>query len=225
MTHTMSDIMTIIADRRQRLDRAPFLRSLAASSSLDELRAFVPHLHFFVLGFQDVLRLAHERVEEPRLRAISGQHRAEDAGHDQWFVSDVHELECARDLVWVFGDEHQVTRDVTYALISESIHATDDRVRLVLPLVLEAAGSLFFPRVVTLLERAGYSGGLRYFARSHQEVEAGHDMFSEASQRELEAIPFDDSTFEEAVVVVHRCFDLCEQLAAHLERHRLTAAA
>lgn len=223
MTRTISDVLTHITHRRDLLDQAPFLRNLATSTNLDAFRAFVPHLHFFVFGFQDMLRIAHERVEHPQLRELARRHREEDAGHEQWFVFDVRELGCDRDILWVFGKDHRVTRDVTYGLVAEALKANDDRVRVVFPLVLEAAGSLFFPRVVQFIERVGMGERLRYFARSHQEVEADHDIFSEESRRVLDTFALDPATYDEAIGLVDRCFDLCERLTHHLEKHRLAA--
>jgi len=220
MTRTMTDVRAAIEVRRTRLAAEPFLRSLDASSSIDDLRAFVPHLYFYVFAFQDMLRLAHARVTDPKLREIARRHREEDAGHERWFAFDMAELGTTRDVVWVFSAEHELTRDVSYELVAELLRATDDRVRVAFPLVLEALGSVYFPRVVRLLERAGTGEKLRYFARSHQEVEENHDVFSAEGEQALNGIAFDEAVFADAMAMVDRCFAHGERLAAHLERHR-----
>ncbi len=220
MTRTMMDVRAAIESRRSKLAMEPFLRSLDASSSLEDLRAFVPHLYFYVFAFQDMLRLAHGRVSDPQLREIARRHREEDAGHERWFAFDMNELGTTRDVVWVFSAEHELTRDVSYELVAELLRASDDRVRVAFPLVLEALGSVFFPRVVRLLERAGAGERLRYFARSHQQVEEQHEIFSAEGEQALNGITFDDAVYAEALAMVERCFDHGERLAAHLERHR-----
>jgi hypothetical protein len=223
MNLRMSELRDVIRDRQSRLAAAPFLRALESSDSLAEMRAFAPQLYFYVFAFQDMLRLSHERFTDSTLRKIAGRHRAEDAGHQAWFANDAEALGFTRDVVWVFGDEHRPTRDFSYQMISEILDASDDRIRLLFPLILEAAGALFFPRIVDLIRRSGYEGQLQYFARSHQEVEANHEMFTESSDRELDEIGFDAPSFAVALDVIHRCFDACERMVAHLERHRLGA--
>ena len=223
MTRTMVEVKAAIDARRLQLAQEPFLRNLEISESADDLRAFVPHLYFYVFAFQDMLRLAHTRVQDPHLRDIARQHRAEDAGHEHWFAHDMQALGTTRDVPWVFSAEHELTRDVSYELIAEILHATDDRVRIVIPLVLEAIGSVFFPRVVDLLERAAFGLRLRYFARSHQQVEEQHDMFTAEGEQAINAIEFEDPLHDEVLALVDRCFTHAQTLADHLERHRAAA--
>lgn len=223
MNLRMADLRDVIRERQSRLAEAPFLRALESSDSLEEMRAFAPQLYFYVFAFQDMLRLSHERFTDPAMREIAGRHRAEDAGHQEWFTNDAQALGFTRDVAWVFGDEHRPTRDFSYEVIAQILGTTDDRIRLLFPLMLEAAGALFFSRIVNLVGRSGYDGQLQYFARSHQEVEANHEMFTETSDRELDDIAFDARTFATALDVIHRCFDACERIVAHLERHRMGA--
>jgi hypothetical protein len=217
----MADVEAVIEQRRLQLSTAPFLQSLERSSSIDDVRRFVPQLYFYVFAFQDVLRLTAETIADPSLRAIAVTHRDEDAGHEHWFAHDVEALDCRRDVAWVFGREHQATRDIAYGLVTEVLRPDDDRVRLVVPLCLEAAGSLFFGRVIGLLDRAGFDKPLRYFARHHQQVEADHRIFTDGTTSgELHAIAFDEHAFPRALASVHRCFDLLTRFAAQLEHHR-----
>lgn len=220
MTRTMLELKPVIEDRRRRLLEHPFFRGLEASSDVEQLRNFVPQLFFFVFGFQDMLRIAHERISDPKLREIAGRHRAEDAGHEVWFVNDAIELKCERDVVWVFGKEHHVTRDFCYELVAEILHAENDHLRLVFPLVLESAGSVFFEKVIGLIRRSGYEGRLQYFAESHQEIEQAHDMFTADGQQEIDDLVMPQAVFDTAVALVQRSFDACERFAQHLETHR-----
>lgn len=225
MTRSMTELKAVLELRRSRLAQHPFLQGLEASSTLDEAHAFLPQLHFFVLSFQDVLRLTYESMSDAGLREIARRHHEEDAGHDKWYTHDMAQLGCERDLSWVFGPEHQLTRDISYRFIAELLRASDDRVRLALPLVLEACGSVFFFRMIDLLARAGVQRPLLYFAHNHQQVEAEHDVFMEEGTRALNQISFEPEVYEEALGLVHRSFDLFEQLAAHFESHRASAAA
>jgi hypothetical protein len=216
----MKDLRNLIDTRRDALARSPFLANVGSSSDLADLRAFLPQLYFYVLAFQDMLRIAHERVQDPEMRDIAGRHREEDAGHEQWFLTDAVELDSTRDVAWIFGTEHRPTRDFSYLLLSEILTAGDDRLRLLFPLVLEAAGAVFFERVVGLVKRSGYQGRLRYFAPSHQQVESAHEIFSDQNERRIDEIVFDPKTFQDARDLINRCFDACESMAAHLEAHR-----
>ena len=217
---TMADVQAVIEARRGELEKNPFLSALDASSEAADVRAIAPHLYFYVLGFQDMLRMTHELVREPAIKAIASQLAAEDAGHEQWYLYDIEQLDCARDLRWLFSAEHQPVRDIVYMLMAQLLRADDDRVRIVFPLVLEAAGSVFFKRVVGLLRRADYQRPLRYFARSHQEVEEEHDIFSEDGQLALTAIEFDATSYRDALGLISSCFDAFEGLADHLEHQR-----
>lgn len=222
---TLADVESVIAERRKRMAYTPFFRALSVASTVEEVRAFAGHLTFYVLAFQDVLRLVDALVKEPQIHGIVHRHFREDKGHEQWFLHDVAVLQCERSLAWVFGPEHELPRDISYQLIAEVIRAEDDRERLVLPLVLEAVGAEFFGRVIAALDRAGFDGSLRYFGGHHQQVEADHDIFTANSHSEMAAIPFDFATYERTLAMAHRSFDALERLAAHLEVHRSRAGS
>ncbi|MBK8234259.1 MAG: hypothetical protein IPK74_01760 [Deltaproteobacteria bacterium] len=218
-THTLADVSVAIAEHRELLSKHAFLRRLEGSRDIEDLRRFMPHLYFYVFAFQDMLRLSHELITEPRLREIAGRHREEDAGHQHWFVEDAATLGSSRDVGWVFGPAHEPTRDISYALVAEVMHAHDDHVRLALPLVLEAVGSTFFFRVNDLIARSGYDGPLRYFSRSHQQVEADHDIFTAEGSAAINAVELDEAAYQAALAATARCFALFDRLATHLLQH------
>ncbi len=215
----IADVEALILARRAELDREPFLQHLDRSASVDDVRRFVPHLYFYVYAFQDVLRLTADLTRDPELAVVTRHHRAEDAGHELWFAYDAIALGCERELSWVFGPEHRATRDVAYRLVTEVIRADDDRVRLVVPLVLEAAGSLFFYRVIGALERSGFDRPLRYFARQHQQVEADHEIFKDQTAASIGGIGLDAQAFARAIASVDRCFDVLRDFARLLHQH------
>ncbi|WP_106092060.1 iron-containing redox enzyme family protein [Enhygromyxa salina] len=221
----MAEVQGVIQKRTDALATMPLFRSLAASSHLDDLRAIAHHGYFYVLGFQDMLRLTHEQIQDPELGSIALSMRQDDLGHDAWFLADTETLGVSRDVAWVFGDVHRPIRDMVYRLMSELLGASDDRVKIVFPLVLEAAGSIFFASMVDLVKRADYDHALRYFARSHQAAEEAHEVFSESGQEVLDRVNFDLPLYDEAIGLVERCFDCFEQFAERLEQHRIQARA
>lgn len=219
MNATMADLQQVIERRRRELEGSAFVQGIERSS-IDGLRGFVPQLYFYVYAFQDVLRLSAATITDPRLKAIATTHRDEDAGHQRWFGTDALALGCVRDIEWMFGPAHEQTRDFAYTLVAEVLRADDDRLRLVVPLVLEAAGSVFFFRVIDVLERVGYDRPLHYFARHHQDVEAAHGIFSETTGDELGAIELEPAAYDRAEGIVNRSFDHVMAFAAWLEHHR-----
>ncbi|MDJ0571594.1 MAG: hypothetical protein QNJ53_21465 [Pleurocapsa sp. MO_192.B19] len=193
---------------------------MSVSSKIDDLRAIAPHTHFFVLAFQDMLRLTHRLICDAVLKEVALSFVQEDAGHEQWYLFDVEQLGCVRDVRWLFSPTHQPVRDFVYQLMSELLRASDDRVRIIFPLILEATGTVFFKHLVGLVQRSGYDQTLRYFATSHQEIEVNHTIYNDAEQAALNNIEFDENTYQQAIGLVHRCFDSFERFADHLEHHR-----
>lgn len=189
----MLSLREVIDEEQRRFSALPFFRRLEASGSLEDARTFIPALTFFVLCFQDVLRLNEQRFRDPRLRTLAQVHRREDANHEQWFLADVEALGLALDLAELFSPAHAPTRDASYAVMSEVFRADDDRIRLALILVLESTGEAFFSRVPGYVERVRSSWNrLRYFSRAHAAVEQGHQLFESeirASLDQLELAP------------------------------------
>lgn len=219
-THTMSDVQAIIDARQRRLTDRALFAALARSSDIEDLRAIAPHSTFYVFGFQDMLRLTHEVVSDPKMRELALSLREDDAGHENWFHQDLRTLGVERDVAWIFGPEHRFTRDMVYRLMRQLLAATDDAVRLAFPLVLESAGTVYFDPTVGLAQRTGWDSRLRYFARSHQAAEEAHQVFSDDGQTALMRLGFTDETFSEAERLVHACFDCFDDFADHLEARR-----
>lgn len=202
----MQRIISLIDDRKSAFQQLPFFRTLEGPGTPEDVRSFVPDLIFFVFTFQDILRLNAARVTTPGLQSIADQHRREDAGHQLWFLNDLEQIGCSKDLGWVFGPEHQATRDASLELAAEVFRATDDHVRVALPLCLEATGDVFFSRVDHFFERADVGGELLYFSRSHHEVELDHEMFEQAQTEALAAIHLDDASLRACTEMAERVF-------------------
>nr|WP_293106996.1 hypothetical protein [Okeania sp. SIO2F4] len=167
-----------------------------------------------------MLRLTHNLISDSALKKVAASLMAEDAGHEQWYLFDIEQLNCTRDVPWLFGVTHQPVRDFVYQLIGALLRVSDDRIRIIFPLVLESTGKVFFKHLVPLVDRCGYNQSLRYFASFHQEIEMNHNIYQDEKE-ELHNIEFDDNIYQEAVALIQRCFDSFEYLADHLEHQRI----
>jgi hypothetical protein len=219
----MKRVQDAIAARQRQFAALPFSRRLEEEGSIEDVAAFAPGLTFFVLAFQDVLRLNESRVTNPALRRIVRRHRFEERGHEAWFLHDISQLRIERDIRWVFGQHHETTRDASYAIIGEVLAARDDRVRLTLLLILEATSEIFASRISRYLEHAKFKHPLYYFSRLHSEREMDHEISGGGWQQEILAIELPADVLSEALELVDRVFDAMTEVFAELEARVLRA--
>ncbi|MDD9942282.1 MAG: tryptophan dimethylallyltransferase family protein [Myxococcales bacterium] len=212
----MSVVLQHIGNRKDRLSAHSFLRHLETSDNASDVATVTEGLAFFVLAFQDVLRLAADRINDANLRDIATEHYREDAGHENWFLHDAQQLGIAVDARHLFSWHHSIARDVGYELVAEVLRAQHDPSRLVVVLALEAIGDLFFERIISLLERAGANGGLRYFGRHHQDVERNHAVFEDSVQSKLLNVDLREYERRQALSSVECVFDQMHMLADQL---------
>jgi hypothetical protein len=217
----MRRIQKRINEKQACLSRHPFFGSL--DGDFEEVIGFAPALTFWVMTFQDVLRLTASRGCNPELRKILIHHRTEDAGHERWFLSDLGTLGLPiPDVATLFGPEHSTTRDAANALMSEVFRAGDDRLRVLLLLTLESAGHVFFEAIARRVDMAGMSRRLRYFSFSHLDAEEQHDVFGEEMGRAVAAIDLGDIR-EEAFAMVDRCYAAFDAMFDGLASARVPA--
>jgi hypothetical protein len=203
----MKAVEAHVAKRQAEFSKHAFFSEQRTGAGLWGLLSFAPDLTFWVMAFQDILRLNADLTRDPQMRKIVRHHRAEDAGHDRWFLDDLQAMQMpAPDVRWLFGERHSPTRDAAYALISEVYRTTDDRLRLVLVKTLESAGHVFFGRVAAIVERAGLSKVLKYFSFSHLEVEKSHQVFEDQIARFVSGIKLPTRVRNEAKQLVDRCY-------------------
>lgn len=155
-------------------------------------------------------------ISDSTLKQVAANLKVEDTGHEQWYLFDLEQLNCTQDVTWIFGVTQQPVRDFVYQLIGDLLSVTDDRIRIIFPLVLEATGKAFFKYLVDLVQRCGYDHSLQYFGSYHQKIEMSHNLYQDG-QEELHNIEFDKNTYQEAVAIINRCFDYFEGFAEHLE--------
>jgi hypothetical protein len=220
----MWDVEQLIGRRRQVLSRHGLFRLLEGPGDIEQIKQLIPRLAFFIMSFQDVLRLAFERSVEANLREMSRLHYLEDRGHDLWYLSDLAELGLSLDVSWMYSASHQLTRDVSYGHIAEVLTAVDDRTRLAVTLCLEAVGAEFFGRIIGFLERAGRADGLRYFARRHETIEQNHQIFEEESKHSMMVLSVPAASASAILGAVDRTFARMSTLATDLEAHFASAA-
>lgn len=222
----MIQVLASIREAANEFEKRPYFRLLEGAGTAGDVATLVSGATFFVFAFQDMLRLNHERVQDTALRKIAQQHRREDAGHEIWFLNDMRKLGVQRDIAWLFSNAHRATRDASLQLIAEVLRTDDDRQRIVIPLVLEAGGGVFFSRVFRFFDRCGIKEDLEYFAESHWQVEKGHEMFEEAQAESVRSIVLDDVTRQLSIEMTHRMFaaltlmvdDICAQIEAQRRR-------
>ena len=212
----MEAVFSRISELAQRYEEQPFFRLLESAAGPAQVEALVPALTFFVFAFQDMLRLNEQQMVDPALKAIARKHRAEDAGHQNWFLHDARCLGVEPDVEWTFGPHQRPTRDTSYRLIAEVFRATDDRVRVVIPMVLEAAGHPFFSRVFRFFENAGVRADLKYFALSHWQVEESHEMLQDAQSAALSQLELPPALRAECLEMIERMFAAMADMVADL---------
>jgi hypothetical protein len=208
----MDQVKRYITEKQAQLLAHPFFKDLERDAPFEIAMDFAPGLTFWVFAFQDILRLNEQRVVDPGLRAIARHHRAEDRGHDAWFLQDVAEIDPApRGFGWLFGPHHMQTRDAAYALVAEVFRASNDHVRIALLLTLESAGHVFFERVAAYVGRNEAGNKLTYFSTKHLEVEKQHELFEAELMKPLD-IELPPDVRDAAVAMIDRSYQAFDEI-------------
>jgi len=216
----MRTLKAHIEKKQHEFDRHPVLERLRVEDPT-LLQRLAPRLTFWVMVFQDILRKNEQLVTDPALKRIARHHRAEDAGHDKWFWSDLATLGVAPPSVTdVFDRSHEVARLASYALASEVYLAPNDACRITLLLAIESAGHVFFEAVAAHVERTRRSAepALKYFSRFHIDVEKKHALFEEEADAYLSSIALPAAVREQATALVDRCYRAFQAMFDDIER-------
>lgn len=212
-TTTLGDVEDLIHERGRALSGHPFIQRLDGAATRAEFLSILPRLGFFVLAFQDMLRLSRAGCTNPDLFVhIEGLERG-DRGHDQWYLEDLETLGLTLDARILFAPEYQVTRETTYELMSLVLHAHDDYCRLALLLSLEETAHEFFERVSKYAKRAGIGSTLRFFGGEHLIAEESHEVFEASAQKVLERMVVPADAREAVNVTVERTFHAMTRFA------------
>lgn len=221
----MKAVLQHIEAREKRFATHPFFLELKQDRPLEQVMAFAPRLTFWVMSFQDVLRLNAHFIQDPHLKALATRHHAEESGHDQWFEDDIASLTGGSlSIGALYGKAHAKTREAAYTIISEVYRPVDDRLRIVLLWALESTSHVFFGRTAMLCASQGADERLKYFSDHHMRAEAQHAMFEQQLAAELEAMELEPAVRADALAMVDRCFGAFENLLTgmiiHLEHER-----
>jgi hypothetical protein len=203
----MKAVLQHISALQSRLAEHTLFDGFRQERPLEEALAFAPRLAFWVMCFQDVLRLNAQRVQDPDFAVLMLRHRSEERDHDNWFFEDIEQLEGSPlTLQEQWSRAHERTRDASYALIAEVLRPLDDRLRMVLVLTLEATSHVFFTHASRFVEASGRASRLKYFSGHHMEAEEQHEVFEEQMEAYLRSIELTPALREEAFALVDRLF-------------------
>ena len=203
----MKTIKAYIADKQMTFTLHPLFARLQQNAPLAEVLPFISNLSFWAVAFQDVLRINESKVNDPQMRKIARHHRAEDSGHDKWFLNDLLKIDgSCPDIRTLFSVQHAATRDATYALMSEVYRAASDHEHIILLLTLESTGHIFFDAIASYFERMGITHSLQYFSRHHIDVEKSHEVFEQQMNAYLDTVELSEEARQSAIALVDRAY-------------------
>ena len=221
----MKHVLKHMEELTRSFARLEYFQMLERPGTWSDVEIMGQGLSFFVLCFQDMLRLNASLVADGRLVDIVREQRRDDAGHDDWFLADLQRLKLEPSLRALFGRQHRATRDTSYAIIAEILKAPSDPARLAIGLSLEATGGVYFARVHEFFARLGLDEGLRFFSRHHWDAEQSHDVVQDHGRERLEAIVLSQLERQQAVVASERTFSAMRSMCDSLSSRMLEARA
>jgi hypothetical protein len=220
----MKNVQNYINEKQAGYAMHPFFARLQKNAALREVLPCLPHLAFWAMGFQDAVRLNEEGVVDPVMKRIIRHHRAEEVGHDRWFINDIMKVEgTVPDLRAVFGPHHTAMRDVTYSLMAEVLKANNDYERLLVLFVFESTGQVFLQSIARYFGRMGVNQSLQYFADHHIDAEKGHEVFEEELAKFIAGIELSAEQSEAAKAMVDRAYGAFSRMLDSFEAIALKA--
>lgn len=212
------DLRRTIEAEQARYASHRFFRRIEGAGTRAEAERIAHGLSFFIMAFQDLLRLARERCQDPELSEVLRSHELEDAGHDVWFLDDLQRLGMSPELSYVFEREHAAIRDVSYTILAHVLRAQHDVTLLAILLSLEAAGHEFFERFGRFIARALEKSGdhaLVFFGAPHLAAESSHrtDLGAETAVFDR---GFGDAEMAEILIAVRTVFAQMTRVADHM---------
>ncbi len=214
----MKVVMSYMAGKQDSFRAHAFFMRLERNDCPATIKPYASVLTFWVMTFQDILRLNEAQVTDTRLRQVAARHRAEDAGHDRWFLEDLMLLNGSwPDVCTLFCDGYRPVRDAAYALVSELYRAENDHCRLVLLLTLESAGHTFFEKIAAYHERVAPDKPLKYFSRTHMCAEENHQLHERDFEAFVGSIVLSDVVIAQAMAVIDRVYAAFGQMFCGVE--------
>lgn len=210
----MKYVQDYIDSKQREIARHPFFRELRPSASAEQALHFAPKLAFWIFGFQDILRMNVERIEDPELRALLERHQEDDA-HDEWYLHDLSRLGdyAERRFPWLYAPHFKEVRSATYAIAAEVFRLDDDRLRLAYILVVESSSRAFFTHIARHVEESGLGEDLLYFSEHHLRVELEHELIDDALVRKTHEMMLPPALRDSAIAMIDRVYDNLHRLA------------
>jgi len=204
----MNTVQEYIAHRQAKFAQHPFFDRIAKCESLDELVPVAQHMSFFVMSFQDMLRLNEARMINSKLRKIVRHHLVEDLGHDQWFLSDLKAMNIEEPSIqFLYNRDYTYTRDASYTLMAEVFRARNDYERVALVLTFESTGHVLFKYIGDFVQRFNYTSILKYYSNHHLEVEKNHQIFEQQMEAYLDSIQLTQEEEKNIIDIVNRAYE------------------
>jgi len=214
-------VQDYLSEKQQDFKNHPFFKNLDKQNNFLDTMAFTPKLTFWVMVFQDVLKLIPPRIQAKELRRIATHHKMEDSGHDQWFLQDISFLhqDNNHDIAWLFGKDNELIRNFSYNIVSEALTLSMDYLRVILILILESTGHVFFENMAKFVQSKGYDSHLKYFSSFHLEVEHNHAIFEEILNKELFCKELSPEEYSQAIALIDRVYQGFNKLFSHLDAY------
>jgi hypothetical protein len=209
----MKTVHKYLEQKQAKFDQHLFFKRLLDDVSLVELAPFAQRLTFWVMSFQDVLRLNAAHISNPDLYKIAQSHQKEDAGHEEWFLNDLKKINGGEpNLRSLYSQEHSPTRYASYVLISEVFKARNDLERIALLLTLESTAQVFFQHIANFSETRGYSHNLEYFSNHHLNAEDNHESLDHNMEAFLDSIEINAEQEKGIFEMIDRAYKAFEEM-------------
>jgi len=174
----MQTIQNYLVNKQFQFTQHQFFQHLTDDTTLEQFASVASHLSFWVMSFQDVLRLTEERITHDKIYHIVRKHRLAQSGHQDWFISGVKDIESKMlTLRSIYSRNYATTRYATYAIMSEVFQARNDYEYIALLLTLESTSNIFLGFTADFVDTVSYSNSLRFCSNYHLEFERNYTFF------------------------------------------------
>ncbi|MBL1294037.1 MAG: hypothetical protein COB61_009210 [Thiotrichales bacterium] len=202
----MKNVTNYIEQKKLEFYNHVFFERFKKGEDIREVLQYSIGFGFWIMTFQDVLRLNTARFSDPSLKPIAEKHMAEDSGHDLWYLSDLTMMGLNIPTIHtIYQSQFSSSRDASYLLINEALNTKNDLERLILIEAIESTSDVFFGWTSDYVENLNITAPLRFFSKYHFNVEQSHDceefehifettVLSEEEERDLIALV--DRTYE-----------------------------
>jgi hypothetical protein len=211
----MKTIQEYIKTKQGEFAQGPLFNHIRKRLPLQQTMGFAPYGAFWVMTFQDILRLNEILTKDPKLHEFAHHHRQEDSGHERWFLEDLEVMFDTEKLTigWLYGPSCSAIRDGSYTIMAELIKAESDQQRIVLLLTLESTSQVFSKEITSYIYHMGYAEKLKYFSKTHFNAENEHAMYEEEGEQQLHAIKFTPQEREKAIALVDYIYAISYKIA------------